>query len=329
MLRTSGLSPGRVVQLAGASPWTLKGCGFNCWSGQLPRPRILSPATARTRGNRSMFLSHIHATLSLPPSLSKIVIRISWGEDLKRKSGLRNKTLPGPWIPHTHLPIPSPPRRYLLSCLCFSSLCSASLPVDTHLKEAVFMVRAFHHVQMEVRGRCSVTSLVLQLDVWGSATQMRLATECPIVSRPSTYSSPVVSSVGSRWVLLFLQNSWGPLPRCLSGAQRGGKWQSHVYTTLLNCFPNCLYQFMFSQQNTSPLGPVSIIALRIVRPFQFCWSGYCKKTKRKQKSNPNQTTHEAPVESLLFCAIVIRAFVCLLPGGLTSLFIMCRIMYIS
>ena len=60
------------------------------------------------------------------------------------------------------------------------------------------MVRAFHHVQMEVRGRCSVTSLVLQLDVWGSATQMRLATECPIVSRPSTYSSPVVSSVGSR-----------------------------------------------------------------------------------------------------------------------------------
>ena len=49
-----------------------KGCGFDSWSGYIPRLQVQSLVGARTEGNQSMFLS-------LPLSLKSI--NISLAED--------------------------------------------------------------------------------------------------------------------------------------------------------------------------------------------------------------------------------------------------------
>ena len=54
-------SPSQVVQLVGVSPCTPKSCGFDFWSGYIPRLQIRFWVEARTGGNRCF---------SLPPFLS-------------------------------------------------------------------------------------------------------------------------------------------------------------------------------------------------------------------------------------------------------------------
>ena len=66
-LKITMYSPGWVVKLVGALSCTPKGCGFDSWSGHIPRLQVWSPVRVCTGGNQSMFLS-------LPPflSLSKV-----------------------------------------------------------------------------------------------------------------------------------------------------------------------------------------------------------------------------------------------------------------
>ena len=54
-------------------PYTT-GCGFNSWSGHIPRLWVQSPVRAYMGSNRSMFLSciRISVSLSLPSSFSKV-----------------------------------------------------------------------------------------------------------------------------------------------------------------------------------------------------------------------------------------------------------------
>ena len=53
-----------------------KGRWFDSWSGHMPGLRLWSPVGTHTRGNQSMFLSHINVSLCLLPlllSLKKII----------------------------------------------------------------------------------------------------------------------------------------------------------------------------------------------------------------------------------------------------------------
>ena len=52
-----------VAQLVGALFCKLKGCGFDSWSGHMPRLWVQFPVGAHTRGNWSMLLSHIDVFL--------------------------------------------------------------------------------------------------------------------------------------------------------------------------------------------------------------------------------------------------------------------------
>ena len=63
-----------VAQLVGASSCEPKGRGFNPWSGHTPRLWVRSPVRAHTRGNQSMFPTHVEG--SLPPFPSKINERV-------------------------------------------------------------------------------------------------------------------------------------------------------------------------------------------------------------------------------------------------------------
>ena len=69
-----------MAQFVGASSHRPKGCGFDSWSGLIPRLWAPSLVGARMEGNRSMFLSHSNGCiclsvchpLSLPLSLKSI-----------------------------------------------------------------------------------------------------------------------------------------------------------------------------------------------------------------------------------------------------------------
>ena len=92
-LKSSKRSPVQVAQLVGASSRTPKGCGFDSQSGHIPRLQVQSPVTVSTAGCRSMFLSHIHVSLSLPSSFSKMNNKISSGEDKNNKNKSKNQCL--------------------------------------------------------------------------------------------------------------------------------------------------------------------------------------------------------------------------------------------
>ena len=78
-----------VAQLVGASSCKLEGCRFDSRSGHMPRLQVWSPVGARTRGNRSMFLSHIDVFLPLSFSLPSLLksISMSSGEDFRKAKG--------------------------------------------------------------------------------------------------------------------------------------------------------------------------------------------------------------------------------------------------
>ena len=85
--------PGQVGQSVGALPPMPEGCGFDSWSGHMPRLWVQSSIGACTAGNPSMFLSHTgNSSLSLPPlPLSlKSMVEISSGNDKKKKKKERS-----------------------------------------------------------------------------------------------------------------------------------------------------------------------------------------------------------------------------------------------
>ena len=66
--------PDQCGSVGWASSRKMKGHQFDSWSGHKPGLQVWSPVAVSTRGNRLMFLSHIHVSLTLflplpsPPS---------------------------------------------------------------------------------------------------------------------------------------------------------------------------------------------------------------------------------------------------------------------
>ena len=72
-LKKEGNTLTRVAQLVGCHSATAKGFWFDSWSGHMPGLPVQYLVGVCTRGNRSMFLSHMGVSLplSLPSTLSK------------------------------------------------------------------------------------------------------------------------------------------------------------------------------------------------------------------------------------------------------------------
>ena len=85
-IRMSTLALASVALLVGGLSYRQKGCGFDSWSGHIPRSRVWSPVREWMRGDPSMFLSHVY--VSFPFFLLLFSLKsmsMSSGEDKKKK----------------------------------------------------------------------------------------------------------------------------------------------------------------------------------------------------------------------------------------------------
>ena len=72
-----------MVQLVGAPSHTPKGCGFDFYSGHIPRLQVQSLVGACTGGNRLIFLSQKSVNISSDEDLKSLCNNFKFGSKLK------------------------------------------------------------------------------------------------------------------------------------------------------------------------------------------------------------------------------------------------------
>ena len=82
--KTGLFSSSQVAQIVAVSSGTSKVCGFDSWSGHIPRLQVRSLVRVCMRSNQLMFLSHTEVSLSLTVSLKSV--NISSGKAFKKQA---------------------------------------------------------------------------------------------------------------------------------------------------------------------------------------------------------------------------------------------------